>query len=118
MKINHIGYAVRSIDKAVDSFKELGFDFGPIIDDATRNVQISFGENDGYRIELVSPLDKGVPSPVDTYLTSSIGTPYHICYESAHFIADIEMLEGKGFKVVIPPQPAVALGGGKRSVSI
>ena len=111
MKINHIGYAVKKIDRAAEAFKRLGFAFDPIVDDVDRNIKISFGENDGYRIELVSPLDQGKPSPVDTWITSAVGTPYHICFESENFFSDIEELENQGFKVIIPPKPAVALGG-------
>lgn len=111
MKINHIGYAVKRIDRAMESFRALGFDFGPIIDDIDRNIKISFGEKDGYCIELVSPLDKTVSSPVDSYISSGAGTPYHICYESDDFFSDIKALENQGFKVIVPPKPAVALGG-------
>jgi len=80
MKIDHIGYAVKRIDRAMSSFEKLGFCFGPIIDDIDRNIRIAFGEKDGYRIELVCPLDKKKESPVDQYLSNASGTPYHICY--------------------------------------
>ena len=46
MKIDHIGYAVKRIDKAVESFELLGFMFGDIVDDLERNVRIRFGELD------------------------------------------------------------------------
>ena len=75
MKIDHIGYAVRRIDRAMEAFKELGFDFDEIIDDSDRNVRLVFGEKDGYRIELVSSLDKEKTSPVDQYINGASGTP-------------------------------------------
>lgn len=65
----------------------------------------------GYRIELVSPLDKRTGSPVDQYLSSTAGTPYHICYESEDFDAEIDDLKRQGFKVIVEPRPAVAFGG-------
>lgn len=111
MKINHIGYAVRRIDRALSSFEKLGFCFEPIINDVERNVCIAFGIKDGYRIELVSPLDKMKSSPVDTYLSNSLGTPYHICYESEAFDEEIKQLKNMGFKVTIEPSPAVAFNG-------
>ena len=111
MKIDHIGYAVKRIDRALNSFEKLGFSFEPVIDDADRNVKLAFGEKDGYRIELVAPLDKKIDSPVDQYLNNAVGTPYHICYESENFDAEIEELKTLGFKVVIEPRPAVAFGG-------
>ena len=111
MKIDHIGYAVKRIDRALTSFEKLGFTFEPTIDDVDRNVKLAFGEKDGYRIELVAPLDKKQKSPVDQYLENAIGTPYHICYQSEDFDNEIKQLESQGFKVIIEPKPAVAFGG-------
>ena len=113
MKIDHIGYAVKRIDRAMNSFEKLGFSFDPIIDDTDRNVKIAFGVKDGYRIELVAPLDRKLESPVDQYLSNAPGTPYHICYESDDFDAEIEDLKNQGFKIVIDPKPAIAFGGKK-----
>lgn len=111
MKIDHIGYAVKRIDRALKAFEKLGFAFEPVVDDTARNVKIAFGEKDGYRIELIAPLDKKKDSPVDQYLSNTFGTPYHICYESADFDNEIESLKAEGFRVVIEPEPAVAFGG-------
>ncbi len=111
MKINHIGYAIKRIDRAINAFEKLGFSFGSIVDDTDRNVKIVFGEKDGYKIELVCPLDRNCKSPVDQYLVSTLGTPYHICYESEEFDCDIENLKKQGFKVVIEPKSAVAFAG-------
>ena len=111
MKINHIGYAVKRIDRAITAFQKLGYEFEPVIDDTDRNVKLAFGNKDGYRIELVAPLDKRQESPVDQYLSNAVGTPYHICYESESLDAEIEELKAQGYKVVIEPIPAVAFGG-------
>ena len=111
MTIDHIGYAVKKIDRAEKAFQELGFVFEPVIDDTDRNVRLSFGEKDGYRIELVCPLDKKLPSPVDKYLREIGPTPYHICYQSGKFEEEIEGLMAKGFKLIIEPAKAVAFGG-------
>ena len=74
MKIDHIGYAVKRIDRALSAFEKLGFVFEPVIDDRNRNVKLAFGEKDGFRIELVAPLDKKAGSPVDQYLSHPV--PY------------------------------------------
>ena len=113
MKIDHIGYAVKRIDRALDAFSRLGYVFEPVIDDTDRNVKLAFGEKDGYRIELVSPLDPKAKSPVDQYLSNVFGTPYHICYQSEDFDNDIAELQASGFKVIIEPMPAVAFGGNR-----
>ena len=111
MKIDHIGYAVKRIDRAIASFERLGFSFESVIEDYDRNVKLVFGNNDGYRIELVSPLDKGKESPVDQYLSNASGTPYHICYQTSEFETEVETLTKQGFKVVVEPKSAIAFGG-------
>lgn len=109
MTIDHIGYAVREITKAERAMEALGFAFEETIEDHDRNIAIAFGVMDGYRIELVAPLDG--ESPVDTYLAKTGPTPYHICYKSTNIEADIERLKTKRFKVSIPLAPAVAFEG-------
>lgn len=111
MRIDHIGYAVKRIDRAQTAFEQLGFCFGQTTDDKDRNVKIVFGEKDGYRIELISPLDKCLPSPVDQYLGNTVGTPYHICYESNDFDKEIKQLEHQGYRIIIEPRPAAAFDG-------
>jgi catechol 2,3-dioxygenase-like lactoylglutathione lyase family enzyme len=112
MTIDHIGYAVKRIERARSAFEKLGFTFEPAIDDTDRNIKLAFGVKDGYRIELVAPLDKKQESPVDQYLSNVVGTPYHICYKSDDFDKEIsEMLKMGGWKVVIEPKPAKAFYG-------
>ena len=111
MKIDHIGYAVRDIEKAKKQLAALGYIFEKTIEDADRNVSLAFGELDGYRVELVAPLNKKLESPVDSVLVKNGPTPYHICYLSDNLDADIEKLQRNRFKVTIPPAPAVAFGG-------
>lgn len=111
MTIDHIGYAVKKIDRAITAFQKLGYEFEQVIDDTDRNVKLAFGEKEGYRIELVAPLDKKSESPVDQYLSNAVGTPYHICYESEDLDAEVEELERQGYKVVIGAKPAVAFNG-------
>lgn len=68
MTIDHIGYAVKDIEKAREKFESLGFVFGEKVVDWSRNLSIQFGNKDGYRIELVSPISCG--SPVDGVLAA------------------------------------------------
>lgn len=109
MKIDHIGYAVKSIDKAKKQMEAIGYIFEPIVEDTDRNIFIAFGDMDGYRVELVAPMNTG--SPVDAHLSKIGPTPYHICYKSRQIEADIEELQKNRFKVTIPLAPAVALSG-------
>ena len=111
MKIDHIGYAVNNIEKAIQIMENLGYTFEPTVDDMDRNVRIAFGQSDSYRVELVSPLDRAVASPVDPVLSKNGPTPYHICYRSENLERDVEKLKAGRFKVTIPPAPAVAFSG-------
>ena len=59
MKIHHIGYLVRKIDRAIQEFGDLGYQvLQETVYDDYRQVQICFMEKDGYVIELVSPTTK------------------------------------------------------------
>lgn len=106
MRVDHIGYAVKSIDAAKKSMEVLGFQFGETVEDMDRNIYISFGEFDGYKVELVAPRGKG--SPVDAHLSKIGAAPYHICYRSDDIEADIERLKANSFKVLASPAPAIA----------
>ena len=108
MKVDHIGYAVKSIDKAKRSLEVLGYSFEPTIEDKDRNIFLCFGELDGYRIELVAPM--GEKTPVDMHLSKIGPTPYHICYKSDEIEKDIELLKANRYKVSVPLAPAVAFG--------
>ena len=111
MVIDHVGYAVKNIKKALPSFQALGFEFAEIICDDLRKINLCFGQKDGYVIELVSPAYKGVPSPVDDVLKKNGSTPYHFCYRTERMLEEeIENFEASGFKVLIPPVPATAFG--------
>jgi len=108
MEIDHIGYAVKDLNAAIGEFQDLGFQKGNIIEDTERNVNICFMEGHGYKIELVTPA--GENSPVDYYLKRNGSMPYHICYKVVDLKEEIEKLEKKGFKIIKPPQNAVAFG--------
>lgn len=107
--VDHIGYAVKKMDKGKHAFETLGYKFGDVIADADRKVDICFGEKDGYCVELVCP--RGPGSPVDDIIKKLGNTPYHICYRSDSLDEDLKKLEMGGYKVMVPLQKAFAFGG-------
>lgn len=109
MNVDHIGYAVKNINQAKKAMEVLGYLFEETIEDKERNIYIAFGELEGCRIELVSPISSN--SPVDAHISKIGPTPYHICYKSSNIEADIAYLQKNRFKVTIPLSPAVAFGG-------
>lgn len=110
LRIHHIGYLVKKIEKAKQTFLALGYliEQDTVYDDI-RKVNICFLARDGYRVELVSPAteDSIVSGLIKRYKNS----PYHICYETDDFEADIARLTDDGFIAINTPTPAPALGG-------
>ena len=75
MKVHHVGYLVKKLDKAAEEFEKLGFvRQGDLTNDTYRKVDILFLEKDGYVVELVSPNapDSVVSGLIKTYKTLPI----------------------------------------------
>ncbi len=109
LKIHHIGYLVKKINAAVKEFEHLGFTITQdIIYDDYRKIDICFLEKDGYRIELVSPVDNS--SVVAGLIKKYKNSPYHICYESENFEEDYARLQKEGYVAIDTPAPAKAIG--------
>ena len=113
MKIHHIGYTVRDIKKASDTFSELGFRVSSEeCFDEFRKVRILFMENGETTIELVAPASPD--SPVTQLLKREGPTPYHICYETQDVDSVILDLKKKGFiQLQKNVEIAPAIPGGK-----
>ena len=110
MNIHHIGYLVKRLEKAAAAFEALGYGReGDVTRDELRGIDILFMEKDGYRIELVSPYRPD--SVVSGLLKTHKNAPYHICYGSGDFAADLAALEGGGYLRMGDPQGAPAIGG-------
>lgn len=110
LKIHHIGYLVKKIDRAKQTFEALGYHMEQdTVYDDIRKVDICFLVKDGYRVELVSPAspDSVVANLVKRYKNA----PYHICYETRDFETALAELTAGGFLAIDTPTPAPALGG-------
>lgn len=110
LKIHHIGYLVKKLDRAKHTFEALGYrvEQDTVYDDI-RKVDICFLIKDGYRVELVSPVspDSVVAGLIKKYKNA----PYHICYETADFEKDLAELTADGFLAIDTPTPAPAMNG-------
>ena len=110
MKIHHVGYLVKKMDKAVAAFEQLEYvKKQDIVLDEFRKVQICFLEKDGYVIELVSPISK--ESVVYNLMKKLGNTAYHICYETDLFEEDLNKLLDEKYVLCSERHEAVALGG-------
>lgn len=110
MRVHHIGYLVKKLERAQKAFEGLGFAVSqPIVRDELRKIDILFLEMDGYRVELVAPYDS---TSVVAELRTRIGnSPYHICYEVDDLEAEVERLRNERYVVSSEPAPAPACGG-------
>ena len=112
MKIHHIGYLVKKIDKAKDEFKNIGYTvLQEDVYDDDRQINICFMEKDGYVIELVSPTSK--ESTVAGLMKKLGNTPYHICYETEDMDKDIQILLARKYVMWEEKKPAIAIDGKK-----
>lgn len=110
LKIHHIGYLVKKIEAAIRTFENLGYQLSQaVMYDDIRKVNICFLQKDNYCIELVSPAAED--SLVSGLLKKYKNCPYHICYETADFDRDYQMLLSNGFISIDTPTPAPALQG-------
>lgn len=112
LKIHHIGYLVRNIEKAKKIFTNMGFlTVQEVIYDEYRGINIAFLNKDGYLIELVSPVDEN--SDVESIKRKIGNSPYHICYEVDDIKSSIEKLQENRFILLHEPHDAVAINSRK-----
>lgn len=110
MKIHHIGYLVKKLDKALKTFQGLGFTVSQNkVTDASRGVDIVFISKDGYTIELVSPIT--TESVVAEVIKKLGNNAYHICYETESLESAIAQLREERYVVCSEPLVAPACGG-------
>lgn len=107
-KIHHIGYLVKKIEQARQTFERLGYRTAQdTVCDSIRKVDICFLEKDGHRIELVSP--NSPDSVVAGLLKKYKNCPYHICYEAHDPEEACVALSAAGFLAIDTPTPAPAI---------
>ncbi|MBV9174030.1 MAG: VOC family protein [Chloroflexi bacterium] len=108
--LNHVGFAVPSLEPAMALFRDtFGARLTPIIEDPIQRVRLCFAEYTGGRVELIEPL--GPDSPVSQIVARSGGGLYHLCFETSDLEAEFASLRKQGFIPTGPPQPAVAFDG-------
>ena len=108
MKVHHVGYLVKNIDKSRNAFCILGFsEISEICYDSYRDVNILFMRNGNETIELVSPASDH--SPIAPLMKHYRNSPYHICYETDDIVKDTILLQNAGYILFDPPKPAPAI---------
>ena len=112
MRIHHIGYLVKKMDKAIPSFEALGYKLTvPSTWDSGRDADICFLENEGYCVELICPSKESALFPL---LKQYSNAPYHICYICDDLEQTIENLKQQKFMLFKEPAPAPVIGANVR----
>ena len=111
-EIDHIGYAVRDIEKTAQLYINGGWTMSEVYEEMVQNTRIAFLYKPGMTTsELVSPREG--ESPVDNILKNQGVAPYHICYEVSDMGQAIADLKKQKFMVVQTPETAPAIDGCK-----
>jgi methylmalonyl-CoA/ethylmalonyl-CoA epimerase len=104
-RLNHVGVATPSIEKAVALYRDLlgatkihePFDLPP------QGVRVCFVDTPNSQIELIEPL--GENSPILKFLEKNpAGGQHHVCFEVPEIHAAKAELEAKGAKVLGEPR--------------
>ena len=111
MKIHHLGWLVKDIEKSVNAFKALmGGDLSveePVVD-TDRLIKLVFVHSDILCFEFIEPVSK--ESPVYEILKREGASLYHICMEVEDIDMETDRMVKKGILLVHPKKPAVAIG--------
>lgn len=114
--IAHIGVAVPDIEEACKLYTQLGYAVeGEITAAVSHGVNALMMKNGAMTIELLSPLEKGKPSPIDTYIASKPYKMYHVAYYVSDFEAQIALLQKDRYVMIGEPSVSEAQQG-KRTV--
>lgn len=109
MRVHHIGYMVKNIQKAIEVFNQIGYEVETeTIFDEYRGIDVCFMIMNEYRVELVGSRNK---ESVIAKLQKRMGnSPYHICYEVDDIFKAIDFFQDKNFVILQEPHEAVAIG--------
>lgn len=108
LEMNHIGYAVKDIEKSAAMYVASGWVLSPIYKEHVQRTKIAFLTKPGMTtIELVSPLEG--ESPIDNILRTQGVAPYHICYVVEDIMQAVEDLYEEGFKPLFMPVESNAM---------
>ena len=104
MRVHHIGYLVKAIDKAILSFEALGYKLTiPSTWDSSREAYICFLKNEGYCVDLICPSKE---SPLFPLLKQYGNAPYHMCYSCENLEETIKQLKAQKYMLFKEPEPA------------
>lgn len=111
MVIDHVGIAVRSIERSVERW-QAAFGYEPITEivvNTRQRVRVVFLERPGsLPVKLIEPT--GPDSPVHAFVQRGGGL-HHLCFRADSVAAETARLAAMGLRLVAEPQPGEAFDG-------
>jgi methylmalonyl-CoA/ethylmalonyl-CoA epimerase len=108
MIIDHIGIAVRSIDKGIEHWKGVfGYEqITEVVVNSRQKVKVVFlAKKDSLTVKLIEPVDE--TSPIFEFAKKGGGL-HHLCFKCDDMEHELERLKKKGLRVLAAPQPGEA----------
>lgn len=98
-KIEHIGIAVRDLEKSNSLFEKLlGKDHFKTEEVEGEKVSTSFFQVGETKVELLQATEEA--SPIAKYLESRSEGVHHIAFDVEDILAEVERLKGEGFEIL------------------
>lgn len=114
--VDHFGIAVPDIEEAKTQYEFLGYHaLSEICDVKSQGVKAVMMQNGTQKIELLAPLVKGEPSPVDSYIEKKPYKIYHIALRVSDFEVSMEQLKKQRYIPVSEPSES-EMQAGKHTV--
>jgi methylmalonyl-CoA/ethylmalonyl-CoA epimerase len=110
LRLNHIGFVTESISDYIEFFEAMGFkDFTEAVESRRQKVNAAFvsvSPAHTVHVELLEPRDEN--SPISNFLKKRGEGLHHLCFETNDLTGTVNALAGKGFRLVVLPEPAEA----------
>ena len=98
-KIDHIGVAVKDLDKAIEIYNNVfGFELLEIEEVPSQKVKVAKFNVGGVHIEFLQPLAKD--SPISRFLENKGEGIHHIAYYTDDIKGLLDDIKGKGVKMI------------------
>lgn len=115
MRFHHIGVAVKSFDKSIIYYKNLGYECSDIVIDEIQNVALVYCKSGTLpNIELVKPVNEN--SPVYSILKKNDTQIYHQCYQTKDLLKALKYLQREN-KLFCISRPKAAILFNNKKVS-
>lgn len=106
--IHHIGVAVRDMEKAIDKYRNLGYQVGTYVKDNLQDAFLVMCDKENHiSVELIAPANVG--SSIQHYIKEEDYIAYHICVEVKNHECLYDTLRNRGilFDIVSEPKEAI-----------